>query len=51
VSLLRATGQHGRAMRDRLNARAYLLQQGWTVAEINAAAEAGGIVPPAEGGA
>jgi hypothetical protein len=40
VALLRAKGQHGRAMRDRLNARAYLLAQGWTVDEINAAAEA-----------
>jgi hypothetical protein len=50
VALLRAEGQHGRAMRDRLNARAYLLGQGWTVAEINAAAEAGGIVPPATEG-
>jgi hypothetical protein len=42
VELLRAKGQHGRAMRSRLNARAYLLAQGWTVDEVNAAADAAG---------
>ena len=51
VALLRAEGMTRRAVDNRLQARAYLLAQGWTVGEINAAAEAGGIVPPAEGGA
>lgn len=48
VELLRDTSATAKGMSRRLNARAYLLAQGWSVAEINAAAEAGGIVPPAE---
>jgi hypothetical protein len=50
IALLRRTGLTGPAMSARLNARAYLLAQGWSVAEINAAAEAGGMVPPENGG-
>lgn len=51
VALLRTPGANRKGADARLQARAYLLAQGWTVAEINAAAEAGGMVPPAERGA
>jgi hypothetical protein len=40
VALLRSKGTGGKPMRERLSARAYLLNKGWTVDEINAAAEA-----------
>jgi hypothetical protein len=42
VELLRDRARTGKGMQHRLNARAYLLAQGWTVDEVNAAAEAGG---------
>ena len=51
VELLRDPARTAKGMQHRLNARAYLLAHGWTVAEINAAAEAGGMVPPQDGGA
>lgn len=42
VALLRTPGPTAKAMRERLSARAYLLGKGWTVDEVNAAAEAAG---------
>ena len=39
VDLLRTKGQHGKAMDKRLNARHYLLTIGWTVEQVNEAAE------------
>ncbi len=42
VALLRTRGATGKAMKERLSARAYLLGKGWTVDEVNAAAEAAG---------
>lgn len=40
LALLRNRKGTVAAMRDRLNARHYLLQQGWTVDQINAARDA-----------
>lgn len=37
VALLRSEGGSRRAVRERLSARMYLLQHGWTVDEINTA--------------
>lgn len=37
LALLRARGTTARATRERLSARMYLIQHGWTVDEINAA--------------
>lgn len=37
VALLRSEGGSQRAVRERLSARMYLIQHGWTVDEINAA--------------
>ena len=42
VELLRTEGATAKAMKARLSARAWLLGKGWTVAEVNAAAEAAG---------
>ena len=38
LACLRCRGGSRREMRERLTARAYLLEKGWTVAEINEAA-------------
>lgn len=40
VAALRAPGRANNAMRERLSARAYLLQHGWTVEQVNAARDA-----------
>lgn len=39
VALLRSKGTTGRATKERLSARMYLLQHGWTIEEINNAAK------------
>jgi hypothetical protein len=42
AALLRKRGGNPRDMRERLSARMYLLQHGWTLAEVNEAASAQG---------
>lgn len=42
LALLRAQGGSQRAVRERLSARLYLLQHGWTVGEVNDAAKGEG---------
>jgi hypothetical protein len=41
IALLRSQGGSQRAVRERLSARMYLLQHGWTVQEVNTARDEG----------